>query len=119
MITQLKIKNFKSHHNTLLSLSNLNILTGLNGVGKSSVFQTLLLLRQSYLKNTLHEGIDLNEPLCKIGVAEDAMYQYASDEIIEFGLEIDQQQNLFWPFQINELDSTLFKRANQRHIEQF
>jgi len=96
MITQLKINNFKSHHNTSLSLSNLNILTGLNGVGKSSVFQTLLLLRQSYLKNTLHEGIDLNGALCNIGLVEEAMYQYATDENIEFGLEIDQQHNLLW-----------------------
>ena len=71
MITQLNIKNFKSHGNTSLSLSCLNILTGLNGVGKSSVFQALLLLRQSYLKNRLHEGIDLNKPLCNIGLVGD------------------------------------------------
>jgi len=57
MITHTTIKNFKSHRETSLSLSCLNILTGLNGVGKSSVFQALLLLRQSYLKNRLHEGI--------------------------------------------------------------
>jgi predicted ATPase len=113
MITQLNIKNFKSHSNTSLSLSNLNILTGLNGVGKSSAFQALLLLRQSYLKNTLHEGIDLNEPLCNIGLVGDALYQYATDEVIEFGLEIDQQQNLLWQFQSDELDSTFLKFATQ------
>jgi predicted ATPase len=113
MITLLKIKNFKSHSNTSLSLSNLNILTGLNGVGKSSAFQALLLLRQSYLKNTLHEGIDLNEPLCNIGLVEDALYQYATDDVIEFGLEIDQQQKLLWQFQTDELDSTFLKLANK------
>jgi predicted ATPase len=112
MITQLNIKNFKSHKNTLLSLSSLNILTGLNGVGKSSVFQALLLLRQSYLKNRLHEGIDLNKPLCNIGLVGDAKYQYAQDEIIEFGIEIEQQ-NLLWQFQSNQLDSTFLKLANK------
>jgi predicted ATPase len=44
MMTQLSLKNFKSHRTTRLSLSNLNILTGMNGTGKSSVFQALLLL---------------------------------------------------------------------------
>jgi len=84
MITHLTVKNFKSHRDTSLSLSCLNILTGLNGVGKSSVFQALLLLRQSYLKNRLHQGIDLNKPLCQIGLVSDARYQYANDEVIEF-----------------------------------
>ncbi|MBF0564777.1 MAG: AAA family ATPase [Nitrospirae bacterium] len=36
MITSLHIKNFKSHEDTELNLSNINILTGLNGMGKSS-----------------------------------------------------------------------------------
>jgi len=113
MITHTTIKNFKSHRETSLSHSCLNILTGLNGVGKSSVFQALLLLRQSYLKNRLHEGIDLNKPLCNIGLVGDARYQYASDDVIEFGLEIDHQQNLCWQFQSNELDSTFLKLANK------
>jgi predicted ATPase len=113
MITHLTIKNFKSHRETLLSLSCLNILSGLNGVGKSSVFQALLLLRQSYLKNRLHEGIDLNKPLCKIGLVDDARYQYASEKIIEFGIEVDQQQNLCWQFHTDELDSTFLKLANK------
>ncbi len=46
MITALNIKNFKSHSQTHLDLSCLNILSGLNGTGKSSIFQALLLLRQ-------------------------------------------------------------------------
>ncbi len=50
MITQLKIKNFKSLQNVTLDCKNLNILTGINGMGKSSIIQVLLLLRQSYLK---------------------------------------------------------------------
>ena len=33
MITQLDIENFKSHRKTKLSLGNLTVLTGVNGVG--------------------------------------------------------------------------------------
>lgn len=48
MITKLKIANFKSHRNTKLNASNLTVLTGVNSSGKTSVLQSLLLLRQSF-----------------------------------------------------------------------
>ena len=51
MITQLNLSNFKSHKDTRLDLGNLTVLTGVNGCGKTSVIQALLLLRQSFLKN--------------------------------------------------------------------
>ena len=45
MIDKIIINNFKSHKNTELDLSYLNIFTGVNGVGKSSILQSLLLLK--------------------------------------------------------------------------
>ena len=50
MIERYKIHNFKIHGDTDLSLSNLSILTGMNGMGKSSVIQSMLMLRESFLK---------------------------------------------------------------------
>lgn len=62
MIKKYTIQNFKNHANTALSLSNLNIFTGLNCMGKSSVIQSMLLLRDSYAKNpsmsTLYTDVD-------------------------------------------------------------
>ena len=58
MINEIKIKNFKSLKDIDLSLSNLNILAGLNGSGKSSFIQSLLLLRQSF-GNTTRGNIGL------------------------------------------------------------
>ncbi|MCP4701489.1 MAG: AAA family ATPase, partial [Gammaproteobacteria bacterium] len=40
MIRQLYVKNFKSLKETDLEIKNLNLLTGLNGSGKSSLIQT-------------------------------------------------------------------------------
>jgi predicted ATPase len=54
MIQSLEIKNFKSIKSKFFHLRNLNVLLGLNGQGKSSFIQTLLLLRQS---DKLNEGI--------------------------------------------------------------
>ena len=82
---KLQIKNFKSHSNTTIDLGNMNILTGMNGMGKSSVIQSLLLLRQTYSKGMLGYGLELNGELCSIGTANDAMYRYAEDsDLIEF-----------------------------------
>ena len=47
MIQSLELKNFKAIKKKNFKLRNLNILLGLNGQGKSSFIQSLLLLRQS------------------------------------------------------------------------
>ncbi len=48
MIKQLVLKNFKLFkEETPIPLSNINLLTGINGRGKSTVLQSLLLMKQS------------------------------------------------------------------------
>jgi AAA15 family ATPase/GTPase len=53
MITNIYLQNFKAFKEAEIPPCQLNIFTGLNGMGKSSFLQTLLLLRQSYCQNTL------------------------------------------------------------------
>lgn len=102
MITSLQIKNFKSHEDTNLELRNLTVLCGQNGVGKSSVIQSLLLLRQTDQIKRLNKGLQLNKPLCEIGAAQDALYQYANSNSIELNLLINQTQSINWKFAIND-----------------
>ena len=111
MIKNLNIKNFKSHFSTDLELSKLNILTGLNGMGKSSVIQALLLLRQTFQKNMLDKGLELNSELCTIGVAEDALYQSAEDDLIEFSINLENDAQLKWSFMVDDkkLSDTFLK----------
>lgn len=80
MIKELRIINFKSHKNTILALGNLTILAGQNGVGKSSIIQSLLLLRQTNQKNRLDKILELNEPLCYLGKSNDVLYQFENEE---------------------------------------
>jgi len=94
MIKQIEIKNFKSIKQTDISASNLNLLMGLNGMGKSSFIQTLLLLMQS---DKLEENvIDLNGILVQIGQGRDALYQYAEEEKIIFKLTFEGQIQYSW-----------------------
>ena len=52
MITKVSLTNFKCfEEKTDFDLSKINLFTGLNGRGKSTVLQALLLLAQSVNKN--------------------------------------------------------------------
>ncbi|MBF0568593.1 MAG: DUF3696 domain-containing protein [Nitrospirae bacterium] len=99
MITSLHIKNFKSHEDTNLELSNVNILTGKNGMGKSSAMQSILLLRQSYLKNLLSIGLDLTGDLCRIGTSKDAIFMLAETDEIEFEIKQKNKDDLNFVFE--------------------
>jgi len=100
MITKLKLSNFKSHLNTVLNMGALTVLTGVNSSGKSSVIQSLLLLRQSFKKGRLNAGLDLNEPLCDIGKGQDALSRFAKNNIITFAISANEEYE--WNFDSSE-----------------
>jgi predicted ATPase len=114
MIKQLEIKNFKSHAKTELKLSNMNVFTGLNGMGKSSVIQALLLLRQTHQKNMLVEGLELKDDLCNVGVSKDAIYQSANDDLIVFSFTNEKGKKYSWSFKVDnkKLTDTFLKISN-------
>lgn len=94
MIEQISVKNFKSIKTVDISVSNLNLLMGLNGMGKSTFLQTLLLLMQS---DKLEErAIDLNGILTQIGQGRDALYQFADEERIVFELTFEGHPKFSW-----------------------
>jgi predicted ATPase len=94
MINHAEIKNFKSLKSIEVDTTNLNLLMGLNGMGKSSFIQVLLLLLQS---DKLEERIiDLNGIFAQIGQGRDALYQYAEDEYILFSLQLNGSPMYSW-----------------------
>lgn len=87
MITELKIKNFKSLKDISLDIKPLNILTGLNGMGKSSLIQTLLLLTQnSESLSKESSSLQLKGEFVDIGKGKDALYYASREEEIEIGI---------------------------------
>lgn len=98
MIRQLTIEGFKAHKHTQLTLGKINLLTGLNSSGKTSILQSLLLLRQSYTKGRLQDGLDLNAPLCAIGRATDALYKHSETGGIDFTLCLEMGERLSYSF---------------------
>lgn len=68
MLTQIKLKNFKIFkEETAFPLAKINLLTGINGRGKSSLLQSLLLMRQSLEIDENTEKLYLNGSCVRLG----------------------------------------------------
>lgn len=82
MIRQIKVHNFKCFEEMSIECRGLNLFTGVNGMGKSTLIQVLLLLRQTYERNRL--GLDnpviLNGRYISLGKIKDISYWYKKDE---------------------------------------
>ncbi|HEX8548918.1 MAG TPA: DUF3696 domain-containing protein [Cytophagaceae bacterium] len=99
MIKAIEIQNFKLFKNTKLSLKTLNLFAGLNGTGKSSFIQVLLLLRQSHQAGVLQTtGLILKGNLVELGTGKDIFYQFAGkDELIKMRI-YTSNHSYYWDF---------------------
>lgn len=93
MIKKLSLKNFKCFQSLELDFSNVNILTGINGMGKSTVIQSILLAKQAITDNKLRK-VSLNGSAVVLGFGKDILYEKAEEEIIEIILDNDNNQQL-------------------------
>lgn len=81
MLESLTLTNFKAFAHQELRLAPFTLLTGLNSSGKSSVLQSLALLRQSYESGDLapvggsEAGLLLNEELVQLGIGQDVRHE--------------------------------------------
>ena len=107
MITKLHIQNFKSLSDISLSLKDLNVITGVNGMGKSTFIQTLLLLRQAYLPNGIGRGIPLKGILTgNLGGFNDVLFRNAQSDKIIFQMECFGNEYI-WEFEKGEIEDML------------
>lgn len=68
MITKILLKNFKCFKNeTSFEFSKINLLTGVNGRGKSSLLQSMLLLSQSVLRQDILDELIFNGEYVNLG----------------------------------------------------
>lgn len=89
MLKSIVLKNFKVHKYSDLELRPITILSGINGMGKSSVIQALLLLRQSAQNGDI-EGLNLKGSLCDAGTAYEVRSQEADEDAISFEVRADE-----------------------------
>jgi len=90
MIDALRLTNFKCFGDQTLKFSSLNLLSGLNGTGKSTIIQSLLVLRQSYELGMQKSGrLFLNGELVRLGTAQDVLTELVNTERIGFEINSD------------------------------
>jgi predicted ATPase len=102
MIRSLRLQNFKCFADQQLEIRPLTLLSGLNGMGKSTVLQSLLALRQSYQQGLLEgTGLALNGEIVHLGTAQDALYEWAQENRIGFYVGGDNNAEASWVFNYN------------------
>jgi predicted ATPase len=113
MIQSIELKNFKSIKQKYFPLRKLNILMGLNGMGKSSFVQSLLLLRQS--DRIEHGELKLqagSNGYVNIGTTKDALYQYSKkDENLSITFQFAGKEAYQMEFGY-EIEADVFKQKN-------
>ncbi len=94
LIQEIRLQNFKPFEKQTFTIKPLTLLSGLNSTGKSSLLQSLLLLRQSYKQDLLpKKGLALNGDLVKIGTAKNALYEQAKQDSITFCITWNTDNN--------------------------
>lgn len=93
MIKNIRVKNFKCFEELTVNCRELNLFTGINGMGKSTLIQVLLLFRQSYERSNSggNNRILLNGHYVSLGTMKDILYWYRKDEDICLAVEEEQQ----------------------------
>lgn len=99
MITRIELKNFKIFEHEQFDLAPLTLFTGINGMGKSSVIQSLLLLKQSYMSKQLQyeQSVELeNNSFVDLENCEELCNKKASPKTVEITLENSDPKSYKW-----------------------
>lgn len=90
MIKSIKLKNFKCFRaETRFPLGNMTLLTSINGRGKSTLLQSLLLIKQS---------IDIDEDTTQLFLNGDLVHLGSWDDVKSSG--VSEEENILFEFEI-------------------
>lgn len=116
MITELEMHNFKCFRRQPIQFGALTILAGLNGMGKSSVIQALLLLRQSFM-DMRGRRLMLSGELVDLGTGADVFFDLAEEDDLGFIVEVDAKYRLEYMFEYNRSSDSLATRyGDERRV---
>ena len=104
MLNSVSIENFKVFKNkNTFPISKINLLTGINGRGKSSFLQSILLLRQSFNVEPNPQRLLLNGNCVNLGTFDDIRNTALSKQIsLTFKFDDDTQTELIVGEDIND-----------------
>lgn len=123
MINFIQIENFKSIKKLALPLENLNLFFGMNGMGKSSVIQALLLLRQSFWESN-KSGLDClytNGEIIQLGTGKDVFCQNGLSDAIRFYVKYSDYSiyDCYYKYDSDKPDSDQLERIESVKNENY
>lgn len=117
-ITDLVVENFKCFERERISFGALTLLTGVNGMGKSTVLQALLLIRQSYCANLLPDfGLQLDGDYVRLGTAVDVLYDGARGDdadSVRMSVGFTGGEDLFFRFDASDKAANVMPVLDKR-----
>lgn len=112
-LSHVALHNFKCWADETIPLGALTLLTGLNGAGKSSLIQSLMVLRQSHQQGLLAQGaLAINGEIVTIGTGADAFCEQAGDKELHLGLAWTDNVERTWKFSYDR-DSDVLARTGE------
>ena len=118
MIQNLILNNFKCFDNLELELKPLTLITGINGMGKSSIIQALLMLRQSYDTKFLEaQGkVLLNGELVKLVNGNAIRYAISDSPVITISFEFESDKIFVANIEAGSKDENLICKINTSEV---
>lgn len=114
MIREVKVKNFKCFEKMAVEFKELNLFTGVNGMGKSTLIQAMLILRQTYEKFNSSDWnrVVLNGHYINLGTIKDVAYWYRAEDDIQIEVFED---TLSWECTWNKENVKLILSQNEHN----
>ena len=117
MLTDLNLFQFKRFKDENIELFPLTLLTGVNGMGKSSIVQSLIVLRQSFDRGELQNHNKLiieDKELVNLISPDDMLCADAENKKVSITLEDDKENKATWEVIAEGKSNTLpFKYINK------
>lgn len=110
MITRLSLTNFKCFKSSDIKIAPLTVLAGINSVGKSTVIESMLLLRESQKRSENQEipafNLRLNNQYMHLGTDRDVLCDFSDNSVIGIQLyDTSDKERMFdgaWSAIVNE-----------------
>ena len=113
MLSFIRLVNFKCFQDLGIRCAPLTLLCGLNGMGKSTVIQALLLLRASHFSTSLK----LNGTDVELGTPRDVLYEGAESDSISFELHWNGEKGFGATFNMSKDGSMLVDRDTEPVVD--
>lgn len=116
MIKEITLINYKCFQNQEFQLSDINLFFGLNGRGKSSVLQSILLMGQSVTENNSLEKLVISSDFLTLGDFDDIKSTQSNENFVKFKFKTDIEKMESFAFEYT-CNSNITERATLQEFE--